>query len=116
MQFWRCVAVACALACGAFAVSAQSYPARPVRLIVPAPPGGGADVPARVIAPKLGELLGQQVVVDNRAGASSIIGTSLAGRAPADGYTLLFVSGGHTINPSLYTKLPYDTAKDFSSV
>lgn len=95
---------------------AQSYPQRPVRLIVPFPPGGGVDVPARLLAAKLTEAMGQQFVVDNRSGANSIIGTNLAAKATPDGYTILLVPGGHAINPGLYSKLPYDTLRDFASV
>lgn len=107
---------ACLLTIAAPQLLAQTYPQRPVRLIVPYPPGGGTDVPARLLAPKLAEALGQQVVVDNRAGASSIIGSNLAAKATPDGYTLLMVPGGHAINPGLYNKLPYDTAKDFAPI
>lgn len=98
-------------------VSAQSYPSKPLRLIVPFSAGGGTDFFARVVATKLSQILGQQVVVDNRAGAGGIIGTDLVAKAQPDGYTLLM---GHTgtlaINPSLYDKLPYDPIRDFSPV
>ena len=97
--------------------SAQNYPAKTIRLIVPFSPGGGTDFFARVVAAKLTQVLGQQVVVDNRAGAGGIIGTELVAKAPPDGYTLLM---GHTgtlaINPSLYAKIPYDPVRDFSPV
>ncbi len=95
---------------------AQNYPVRPVRFIVPFPPGGGTDVPARLIAPRLAEGLNQQMVVDNRAGANGILGTDAAAKAAPDGYTILIVPSGHTINPSLYKKLPFDTAKDLASI
>jgi len=96
---------------------AQAFPAKPIRLIVPFPAGGVLDVFARITAQRLGEQLGQQVVVDNRAGASGIIGTELAARSAPDGYTLLMGSAGPlTINPGLYSKLPYATERDFIPV
>jgi tripartite-type tricarboxylate transporter receptor subunit TctC len=98
-------------------VHAQAFPAKPIRLIVPFPAGGVLDVFARITAQRLGEQIGQQVVVDNRAGASGIIGTELAARAAPDGYTLLMGSAGPlTINPGLYSKLPYATERDFVPV
>lgn len=101
----------------ALPAGAQSYPVKPVRLIVPFPPGGSTDTLARVLAMKLTEAWGQQIVIDNRAGASGIIGTEAGARAAPDGYTLLMGSGGPlTINPSLYSKLPYDPLKDFSPI
>ena len=96
--------------------AAQSYPSRAVRVIVPFPPGGGTDIISRTVAQKLSEGWGQPVVVDNRSGANGLIGTELAARAKPDGYTLLVVIATHAINPSLYRKLPYDTAKDFAPV
>jgi tripartite-type tricarboxylate transporter receptor subunit TctC len=98
------------------AAAAQDYPQRPVRLIVPFPPGGGVDVPARLLAAKLTEAMGQQFVIDNRSGANAIIGTNLAAKATPDGYTILLVPGSHAINSGLYSKLPYDTLRDFASV
>ena len=94
----------------------QQYPAKPVRIIVGFPPGGAVDILARVLAAQLSQALGQQFVVDNRAGASSIIGADLAAKSPPDGYSLLVVSGAHAVNPSLYKKLPYDTERDFSPI
>ncbi|MGE5525429.1 MAG: tripartite tricarboxylate transporter substrate binding protein [Rhodospirillaceae bacterium] len=96
--------------------SAQQYPTRPVRLIVPFAAGGGSDVVARGIAYKLTEMWGQQVVVDNRPGAATILGTDLAAKAPPDGYTLLLASASYSINPSLHKKLPYETLKDHTPV
>ncbi len=93
-----------------------SYPARPVRMIVPFAPGGPTDVIARVVAQKLSEAWSQQVVVDNRAGAGGNIGMGLAANAPADGYTLLMVSSSFVVNPSLYSKIPYDPYKSFAPV
>jgi tripartite-type tricarboxylate transporter receptor subunit TctC len=98
------------------AVSAQTYPARPVRLIVPFAPGGSNDIMARLVGQKLGERLGQQFVVDNRPGASGIVGTDAAAKATADGYTVLMMSLTLAVNPSLYAKLPYDTEKDLLPV
>lgn len=95
---------------------AQPYPAKPVRLIVPYAPGGGADTMARLVTPKLSEYLGQQVIVDNRAGAGSNIGNELAARSPADGYTLLMGAAALAINVTLYRKLTYDAVKDFLPV
>lgn len=95
---------------------AQAYPARPVRLIVPFVPGGNTDIIARVYAPKMSEFLGQQVVIENRGGAGGTIGTELAVRAAPDGYTILMVSAGHTINPAMVKKLPYDSVKDFAPI
>ena len=104
---------------GAFAamhVLAQTYPVRPVRMIVPYAAGGGADIVGRLLAQRLGEGWGQTVVVDNRPGASGNIGTEIVARAPADGYTLLLVGPNHTVNSSLYSKIPFDPIKDFAPV
>jgi tripartite-type tricarboxylate transporter receptor subunit TctC len=94
----------------------QNYPNRPVRIVVPYPPGGGTDILARTLAQKLTELLGQPVVVDNRAGANGIIGTDQAAKAKPDGYTVLIAIATHAINPMLYAKLPYDTNTDLLPV
>ncbi|MCC6531075.1 MAG: tripartite tricarboxylate transporter substrate binding protein [Burkholderiales bacterium] len=97
--------------------SAQTYPSRPLRIVVPFAPGGGSDIMARVVATRLTEPLGQQVLVDNRPGGGTLIGAELAARSAADGYTLfLSTNGTVAINPSLYKKLPYDVAKDFAPV
>lgn len=94
-----------------------AYPHKPVRLIVPQPPGGGADIVARMVAQKLGEDLRQQFVVDNRAGAGGIVGTELVARAQPDGYTLLIgITGSLTINPALHQNLPYRPLEDFEPV
>ena len=98
----------------AMSSNAQVFPAKPLRMVVPFAPGGGTDVIARYVAAGLLESWGRQVVVDNRAGANGIIGTEIVAHAPPDGYTLLFVSSPHSINPSLYPKLPYDTLRDFT--
>lgn len=92
------------------------YPERPVRVIVTFPPGGGTDIVARMVFQKVAERFGATFIIDNRGGAGGTIGTDLAAKSPADGYTLVVVSGSHTINPSLYKKLPYDTVRDFAPV
>ena len=103
-------------ACGGIAcVFAGEYPMRPVRLVVPFPPGGGNDVIGRLMATSLGEHLGKQVVVDNRGGAAGVIGAEIAARSAPDGYTLLLISLAHCINPWLF-KLTYDPVKDFAAI
>jgi tripartite-type tricarboxylate transporter receptor subunit TctC len=92
---------------------AQTYPVRPVRLIVPFAPGGPTDTIARVVAPRLGEALQQQVIIDNRAGAGGNIGMGLAANATGDGHTLVLVSSSFVVNPGLYSKIPYDPHKSF---
>jgi tripartite-type tricarboxylate transporter receptor subunit TctC len=100
-----------------FSAFAQPYPAKPVRLIVPFPAGGGSDVIGRILGQKLGERIGQQIVVDNRAGAGGSIGTEAVVKAPPDGYTVVLASTSEiAINPSLYSKLNYDTVKDLAAV
>jgi len=97
------------------AAGADDYPNRPVRLIIPFPPGGSNDVVGRLVAKQLGEQLGQQVVVDNRGGAGGVIGTEVAAGAAADGYTLLIISIAHAVNPALHT-LPYDPIASFTPI
>ena len=94
---------------------AKDWPAKPIRLIVPYPPGGGTDVIARIVQSPLAEALGQQIVIENKGGAGGAVGTEMAARAVADGYTLLFTLSSHTINPLLY-RLSYDVQKDFAAV
>ena len=114
---WLAVDGCVALLLAASAVAhAQGYPSRPVRLIVPTSPGGGTDISARMIAPKLAEYLGQQIVVDNRPGASTMIGVELVARAAPDGYTLLMGISSLAIAPYIQTKVPYDAVKDFAPV
>ena len=96
--------------------AAQTYPVKAVRFIVPYPPGGATDIISRSVGAKLTSALGQQFMVDNRAGGGQKIGTALAAKAPADGYTMLLVSVTHSINPALDNKLPYDSVKDFIPV
>ena len=95
---------------------AAAYPERPVRLVVPVAPGGAVDVVGRIVGQKLSVLLGQNVVIDNRAGANYIIGTEIVARSAPDGYTLLTTAGAHTINPAVYRKLPYDALRDFTPI
>lgn len=92
------------------------YPVRPVKLLVPFSPGGAPDVIARIIAQRLSEGLGQNVIVENRPGANGIIATQEVARATPDGHTLLFTTGSHTSNPAVYKKLPYDTVRDFAPI
>ena len=109
--------VLCAAACLAAAAPAQDYPTRPVRLIVPYPPGGPTDFVGRTVAQKLSEALGQQVVVDNRPGAAAMIGHDLGAKATPDGYTLLFATGGGMVIAPLVAPKPlYDAAKDFAAI
>ena len=112
----RGIAAAAALLALTTAVaSAQDYPARPIRLVIPFPPGGSNDVVGRMVATKLSERLGKQIVVDNRAGAGGVVGTEIAAGAQPDGYTLLVVAISHAVNPWLY-KLKYDAMKSFTPV
>jgi tripartite-type tricarboxylate transporter receptor subunit TctC len=110
------------LACVSFlfaaaGAAAQDYPNRPIRMIVPFAPGGATDIPARLVAPKLGEALGQPVVIENRPGAGGIIGIDAAAKSAPDGYTLLMATNGELVmNPSIYPKLPYDPFNDFTPV
>jgi tripartite-type tricarboxylate transporter receptor subunit TctC len=105
-----------ALALLAQGVCAQSYPSKPVKLMVGVPPGGPTDTVARAIAPDLSQALGQPVLIENRAGASAMIASDGVAKAPPDGYTLAFIYITHTTNPTLMEKLPYDTLRDFAPV
>lgn len=111
---------ALALLAGGFATApgawAQAYPAKQVRLVVAFPAGGGIDTVTRLIAPKLNEALGQQMIIDNRVGASGNIGTDYVAKSAPDGYTVLMAYASHASNAALFTKLPYDTVKDFQPV
>ena len=109
-------ALAAALAVLAGPLFAQQYPAKPVRVVIPWPPGGSNDIVGRIIAQKLGEASGQQFVVDNRGGAAGTIGSDQVAKAPPDGYTIMVHSATHVANPHLYGKLPYDTLKDFVGI
>ena len=97
-------------------VLAQTYPSKPITLVVTYPPGGGADAMARLIAPKMGEALGQTIVVENRPGASGQIGAAVVAKANPDGYTLMLDASSFSVNPSLYPKLPYDSLKAFQPI
>jgi tripartite-type tricarboxylate transporter receptor subunit TctC len=109
-------ALGCVAVVVCHATHAQQYPARPVRLIVPYPPGGGTDTLARVVSQKLSETLGQQVVMDNRPGAGANIGMELAARSAPDGYTLVLATISNAISASLYSRLNYDLVRDFAPV
>jgi tripartite-type tricarboxylate transporter receptor subunit TctC len=98
------------------AVAQTSFPAKPIRIVVPAVPGGGTDILARLLSPRLAEIFGQSVVVENRGGAFTNIGTEVVARSPADGYTVLIASTPHAINPTLLGKLPFDPINDFTMI
>ena len=102
--------------CMAVPLFAQNYPSRPIRMIVPFSPGGATDVPARIVAQRLSEALGQQVVIDNRPGAGSMLGAEVVAKTNPDGYTLLLTATTHVISASLYKKVPYDAVRDFAPV
>ena len=101
---------------GASAIGAEAYPARPVRMIIPSGAGGVTDILGRVVAQKLTDSMGQQVIVDNRPGASGVVGTQIVAKASPDGYTLLMVFPSHVVNSSLYRDIPYDTANAFAPI
>ena len=105
--------VGCVLAA---AVSAQQFPVKPVRVVNPAAPGGNSDIFFRILSPKMGELLGQQLIIDYRPGAGGVVGADIIAKSPPDGYTTGIVAGSFMINPSLMRKLPYDTVKDFATL
>jgi len=108
--------IAALFAFAAASASSQDYPSRTIRFISPFAPGGGTDTVGRLLAPPLTRALGQNVIVENRPGASTAIGTELVARAPADGYTILIMSPSYTVNPFIRAKLPYDTLKDFTGL
>src|SRR5262245_3783398 len=112
----RTFCVGVALASVALPISAQTYPAKAIRWIVPWPPGGGADVLSRMLSPQLSEALKQQIIIDNRGGAAGNIGAEMAAKAPSDGYTIVFAySGTHAINPSIYRRMPFKES-DFAPI
>jgi len=111
-----CIAALVITCAGATSSSAQSYPTRPIRIVVPAAPGGAPDVVARYLAPRLMEVLGQPIVVENRAGANAMIGADVVAKSPPDGYTWLFGTGQNTVNPSIMRKVPHDIVADFAPV
>ncbi len=102
--------------CAASWAVAQDYPNKPVRMIVPFAPGGNTDIIARIVAPGMSKALGQQIVIENRGGAGSMLGTEVASRAAPDGYTVLMVSAAHVINPAMVKKLPFDPVKSFAAI
>ena len=112
---WHAAVAACFVVT-AMPCAAVNYPTKPIRLIVPQPPSGTVDMLARMVGGRLTAALGQQVVIDNRAGASGTIGSDIVAKAPADGHTLLMTMTSHTTTPSMYAKLPYDAIRDFVPV
>ena len=112
-SFYGGIFAACAVS---LAAAQGNYPERPIRWILPIAAGGGSDTLARTIQAGFTESIGQQIVIDNRPGGSSVIGTEITAKAAPDGYTLLFITTTHTVNPSLISKLPYDSLKDFAAV
>lgn len=98
------------------AAQPQAFPSKPIRIIAPFPPGAGTDTLARTLAGPLTRALGQNIIVENRPGAGTVVGTEVAARAPADGHTLLIIANSFTINPAVRSKLPYDAQKDFAGV
>ena len=116
IRFVLHVALVALCALTPLAADAQAWPAKPVKLVVPYPPGGSTDPMARLIAAKLTDSVGQPFVVENRAGASGTIGTAFVAKSPADGYTFIFVFDYHAVNPFLIPNLPFDTVKDLAPV
>jgi tripartite-type tricarboxylate transporter receptor subunit TctC len=113
--YWVWLLLVCS-ATGAIAPAQAQYPSRPVRLILPFPPGGGTDATARIVAPKLAEYLGQQVVVENRPGGGANIGAEIAAKSAPDGYTLFMATTAHSVNATLYKNLGYNLVRDFAPV
>jgi tripartite-type tricarboxylate transporter receptor subunit TctC len=110
-------AVIGSMLCGAGMVCSQSYPVKPVRVVVPFPPGGANDIIARIVLPKLSEQMGQSFIIDNRSGAGGTTGSALVAKSPPDGYTLLVQTvGSHVSNAHLYSNLPYDALRDFAPI
>ena len=113
-------AIAAASAAGTImlprAYAQSGYPDKPVKFLVPYPPGGGTDVIARIVQPRFQALLNQPVVIDNRGGAAGLVGTEIVAKSAADGYTVLFTLSSHTINPAIYAKVTFDTARDFEPI
>ncbi len=112
----RCCAFGAALLAALPAIAADTYPQRPIRLIIPYPPAGAGDIVGRMLSSRLGERLGQQLVIDNRGGGGQVIATEMTAKAAPDGYTLLLASATHGVNPGLRDKLPYDSIRDFSPI
>lgn len=116
MKLWKRVITGVVGALIAGVVVAQTYPAKPVRVVIPWPTGGANDVVGRIVFQRLSEQLGQQFVIDNRGGASGTIGADHVAKSPPDGYTLMVHSAAHVTNPHMFKKLPYDTLRDFTGV
>lgn len=112
----RCVLLLAWVGVIASVAHAQSYPQKPLRMIVPSSPGGGSDIVGRFLAQKLSEQMSQPVVVENRPGASSMLGTDIAAKSPPDGYTLVIPPAAVTVNPSIFAKMPYDTQRDLAPI
>ncbi len=112
----RAILALLAVLCAPALVLAQAYPSKPIRMIIAWPPGGANDIAGRIVAQKMSDNLGQQVIVDNRGGASGIVGSDVVAKGPADGYTFMVHSTTHVSNPHLYKKVPYDTLKDFTGI
>jgi len=102
--------------CAGTALAQTMYPDKPLRFVVPYPPGGGTDVIARIVQERFGAALGQAIIIDNKGGAGGSVGSELVARAAPDGYTVLFTLSSHTINPAIYPKLSFDTIKDFEAI
>ncbi len=117
MKFHLAAAMACCMAVTGGAQAQDAYPTKPIRLVVPFAVGGGLDITARIVTPKMTELLGQQIIVDNRPGAGAVIGTDLVSKAAPDGYTILIGEvSSFGVNPWLYKNIPYDSVKDFAPI
>lgn len=121
LKCWRRLSLAALTAVAALVptaapAQAATYPDKPVRFLVPYPPGGGTDVIARIVQERFQALLGQPIIIENRGGAGGSVGTDVVAKAPPDGYTVLFTLSSHTINPAIYPKLPFNTMKDFEPV
>jgi tripartite-type tricarboxylate transporter receptor subunit TctC len=116
LRTWTLPVVLAVVAALAGPASAQGYPARPIRLLVPFGPGGVGDITARIVALKIGASLGQQIVVDNRPGAGGIVASQIVAKAAPDGYTLLLLNNAHAVSQSLFKTLPYDTLRDFAPI
>ena len=112
----KALAISASLAIIPTVASAQAYPTRPIKIIVPAPPGGAIDTIARVVGDKIGASMGQPVIVDNRPGASNNLGTDVLAKSPADGYTIGIVGGSHNINKYLFKSLGWDPEKSFEPI
>jgi tripartite-type tricarboxylate transporter receptor subunit TctC len=115
MSFMRLLCLGIVLGT-ALPATAQEFPSKPLRIVAPFPPGGAVDILARIVATPMSRSLGQNVIVENRAGGNTVIGAELVARAPADGHTLLFMASSFTINPFVRSKMPYDTVKDFTAL